>query len=95
MPQGAFDSDEIKRHSALTQQRATDLENAIAELRSAASQLAQVWTGTGASAFETARGNWEAAVKPMQESLEGIAKTLGQTSDIYASNETSIAQAFD
>lgn len=94
MTHATFDTGEIANHAALTRQRADDLQQAILNLRSAASQLAAVWTGPGASAFQTARDDWERAVLPLQESLVSLSATLSQTSSAYDSNESSIARAF-
>jgi WXG100 family type VII secretion target len=94
MATGTFDSAEIANHAQLTQQRAADLEQAVVNLRSAAAQLAAVWTGPGAAAFQSAREQWEKAVVPLQESLVNMGAALSQTSTAYESNETSIARAF-
>ncbi|GEM_PF-5371237 len=94
MATGTFDSGEIANHAALTRQRSADLEQAIANLRSAAGQLAAVWTGPGAAAFQATREQWEKAVVPLQESLTNMGEALNQASTAYESNETSIARAF-
>jgi WXG100 family type VII secretion target len=95
MAQGSFDSTEIQSHATLTQQRADDLQQAIVSLRSAAGQLAAVWTGPGASAFQSAREKWEQALTPLQEALTTMGASLSKVSSVYESNETSIAGAFD
>jgi WXG100 family type VII secretion target len=94
MAQGTFDSGEIATHASLTRQRAEDLQQAIGNLRSAASQLAAVWTGPGAAAFQGTREQWEKAVVPLQESLAAMGDALNQASSAYESNESSIARAF-
>jgi WXG100 family type VII secretion target len=94
MAQGTFDSNEIANHAALTRQRAADLEQAITNLRSAAGQLAAVWTGPGAAAFQSARDQWEKAVSPLQQTLDEMGSALNQTSTAYESNESSISRAF-
>jgi WXG100 family type VII secretion target len=94
MTQGQFDTAEIASHASLTQQRADELEQAITALRSAASQLAAVWTGPGASSFQSMRDQWERSVVPLQESLAGMSSALGQTGTAYESNESSISRAF-
>jgi WXG100 family type VII secretion target len=94
MATGTFDSAEIANHARLTQQRAADLEQAIGNLRSAAAQLAAVWTGPGAAAFQATREQWEKALVPLQESLVSMGAALGQASTAYDTNESSIARAF-
>jgi WXG100 family type VII secretion target len=94
MATGTFDSNEIANYASLTRQRSADLEHAIANLRSAASQLSAVWTGPGAAAFQATREQWEKAVIPLQESLTSMGNALNQASTAYESNETSIARAF-
>jgi WXG100 family type VII secretion target len=94
MATGTFDSNEIASHASLTRQRSADLEQAIATLRSAASQLSAVWTGPGAAAFQATREQWEKAVTPLQESLRSMGDALNQASTAYESNESSIARAF-
>jgi WXG100 family type VII secretion target len=94
MAQGTFDSAEIANHAALTRQRAADLEQAVANLRSAAAQLAAVWTGPGAGAFQATRDQWERAVVPLQESLAAMGEALNQASAAYETNEATISRAF-
>ncbi|GAA1539377.1 hypothetical protein GCM10009827_068310 [Dactylosporangium maewongense] len=94
MPAGTFDTAEIANHAALTRQRAADLEQAVANLRAAASQLAAVWTGPGAQAFQNTRTQWEKAVVPLQETLDAMGQALGQAGTAYESTESSIAKAF-
>jgi WXG100 family type VII secretion target len=91
---GSFDSAEIANHAQLTRQRAADLEESIANLRSAAAQLSSVWTGPGAAAFQTAREEWERAVQPLQQSLLNMGQALGQAGQAYEQNEASIQQVF-
>lgn len=94
MATGQFDTAEIANHASITRQRAADLQQAIAGLRSAAGQLAAVWTGPGAAAFQGAREQWERAVTPLQESLDLMGQALGQAGTAYETNEASIAKAF-
>jgi WXG100 family type VII secretion target len=94
MAQGMFDTAEIANHAALTRQRADELQQAIGNLRAAAAQLAAVWTGPGAAAFQSTRERWEKSVAPLQECLSSMGLALNQASAAYESNETSIATAF-
>jgi WXG100 family type VII secretion target len=94
MAQGTFDSAEIATHASLTRQRSEELQQAVANLRSAASQLAAVWTGPGAAAFQSTREQWEKSVTPLQESLSSMGEALNQASSAYETNESSIARAF-
>ena len=94
MAQGTFDSAEIANHASVTRQRSEELQQAIGALRSAAGQLAAVWTGPGAAAFQSTREQWERAVLPLQESLQQMGEVLNQASSAYETNESSIARAF-
>lgn len=94
MPQGQFDSIEIANHASLTRQRAEELDQAIGALRSAASQLAAVWTGPASTAFQAQRNQWEQSVKPVQESLQAMSSALSGASTAYESTESTITKAF-
>ncbi|WP_433046460.1 WXG100 family type VII secretion target [Dactylosporangium sp. CS-033363] len=94
MTQGTFNTGEISAHASLTRQRAEELQQAVANLRSAAQQLQAVWTGPGAQSFQGTREQWERAVVPLQESLASMGQALNQASQSYESNENTISRAF-
>jgi WXG100 family type VII secretion target len=94
MAQGTFNTEEIAQHASLTRQRAADLQQAIGNLRAAAGQLAAVWTGPGAAAFQSSRDQWEKATIPLQTALDTMGQTLTQASTAYEQNENDITRAF-
>jgi WXG100 family type VII secretion target len=94
MAQGTYDTAEISSHATLARQRSDELQQAVANLRSAAAQLSAVWTGPGAQSFQATREQWERAVVPLQESLAGMSQALNQASSAYETNESNISRAF-
>jgi WXG100 family type VII secretion target len=89
-----FDVEAIGRHSAVTRQRAEEMQQAIAALRAAANELSTVWTGPAAARFQATRDEWERAVTPMQESLAAMSSALSGAASAFSAAEDSIAKSF-
>lgn len=87
------DTDDVASKASLVKSQASELESQLATLTSNMAALAETWTGTASSAFQSLYQTWKGQAAQMQSQLEAISVSLNSAGTNYANVEQQNASA--
>ena len=71
-----------------------EIRTKLGQLRSLVDGLGGTWQGAASGAYNQLYSNWDKSANSLFESLNGIAKMLGQAATSYEQTETQIKSGF-
>ena len=67
-----------------------EVESSVAAMMTRLTQLQSEWTGSASGSFQELVGEWRATQRTVKESLDDIARVLGEAGRTYASTEDGV-----
>jgi WXG100 family type VII secretion target len=67
-----------------------EIETSVAAMMTRLTQLQSDWTGAASGSFQELVGEWRATQRTVKESLDDIARVLGEAGRTYASTEDGV-----
>ena len=83
-------TDSIASSSADVSRISEDVESTVAAMMSRLVSLQNEWTGSASGSFQDLVTEWRATQRQVKDSLDDIARVLGEAGDTYASTESSV-----
>src|SRR5699024_10098569 len=83
-------TDSIASSSADVSRISEDVESTVAAMMSRLVSLQNEWTGSASGSFQDLVTEWRATQRQVKDSLDDIARVLGEAGETYASTESSV-----
>jgi WXG100 family type VII secretion target len=89
----AAQTEDIRAKATTVQQQAAEAEAMLGKLSAALGELNSTWQGPASHAFHQLYESWAAQARNMQQTLEGIGRSLNSAGTNYEQLESQIASS--
>lgn len=89
----AVSTDRLASSSTDTARISDDVEGTVAAMMARLVSLQDEWTGSASGSFQELVTDWRATQRQVKDSLDQIARVLGEAGDAYQSTEEQVRSA--